>query len=92
LDYLLFTPVIRIHNPKSLTIVFGNWHFPFDLIDCAPARYTSHDTQVLHSIPMALVISLGQSRKKARFFLSVIGYIAEPFRGVAHEDKVGAAL
>jgi hypothetical protein len=58
LDYLLFTPVIRIRHPKSWTIVFGNWHFPFDLIDCAPARYTSHDTQVRHSISMALVISL----------------------------------
>jgi hypothetical protein len=33
--------------------------FPFDLIDCAPARYTSYGTQALHPISIALVIHSG---------------------------------
>jgi len=32
--------------------------FPFDLINRTPAWYTVHDTQVLHPMPIALVINL----------------------------------
>jgi len=33
--------------------------FPFDFIACAPARYTSYNTQVLNPIAMALAINFG---------------------------------
>jgi hypothetical protein len=33
--------------------------FPFDFIACAPARYMSCDTQVLHPIAIALAINFG---------------------------------
>jgi len=39
-------------------MIWVSWDFPYDLIACAPARYTAHDTQELHPISIALVISL----------------------------------
>ena len=39
--------------------IYFDRDFPFDFIACAPARYTSYDTQVLHPIAMALAINFG---------------------------------
>jgi hypothetical protein len=53
-------PEGRRAKPRRESIPrFKDRDFPFDLIDCAPARYTSYGTQALHPISIALVIHSG---------------------------------
>jgi hypothetical protein len=72
----------RVWVCQVRTNIYFYRNFPFVFIACAPARYTSFDTKVLHPIAMALVIKFSlfsrqnpSFRRKILYFTSFSAYL-----------------